>query len=40
GISKSSEEFLPLLKLRSPIKPAQLRNNAGIVGAAELSTKG
>lgn len=39
GISKSSEEFLPLLKLRTPIKPAMLRNNAGIVGAAELSTK-
>ena len=38
GISKSSEEFLPLLNLRTPIKPASLRNNAGIVGAAELAS--
>lgn len=37
GISKSSEEFLPLLTLRAPIKPATLRNNAGIVGAAALA---
>lgn len=34
GVSKNSEKFLPLLKLRTPIVPAQLRNNAGIVGAA------
>lgn len=40
GISKSSEEFLPLLDLRTPIRPAALRNNAGIVGAAALSTSG
>ncbi|HMM83650.1 MAG TPA: ROK family protein [Terrimesophilobacter sp.] len=40
GISKSSDEFLPLLDLRAPITPAKLRNNAGIVGAAELSTHG
>lgn len=39
GISKSSEEFLPLLELRTPIKPATLRNNAGIVGAAELASR-
>lgn len=39
GISKSSEEFLPLLNLRTPIKPAVLRNNAGIVGAAALATQ-
>jgi polyphosphate glucokinase len=39
GISKSSEEFLPLLKLRAPIKPATLRNNAGIVGAAALASQ-
>lgn len=37
GISKSSEEFLPLLNLRTPIRPAALRNNAGIVGAAALA---
>ncbi|HNP14860.1 MAG TPA: ROK family protein [Terrimesophilobacter sp.] len=39
GISKSSEEFLPLLDLRAPIKPATLRNNAGIVGAAALASQ-
>lgn len=39
GVSKSSEEFLPLLELRTPIKPAALRNNAGIVGAASLAVK-
>lgn len=39
GISKSSEEFLPLLDLRTPIRPAKLRNNAGIVGAAALASR-
>ncbi|HET8795907.1 MAG TPA: ROK family protein [Arthrobacter sp.] len=34
GISKRSEDFLPLLDLRTKIIPAKLKNNAGIVGAA------
>ncbi|MDQ4489726.1 ROK family protein [Sinomonas sp. ASV486] len=34
GISKRSDEYLPLLKLRTPIVPAKLKNEAGIVGAA------
>lgn len=34
GISKRSEDFLPNLSLRTPIIPAQLKNHAGIVGAA------
>ncbi|MGO1319049.1 MAG: polyphosphate--glucose phosphotransferase, partial [Galactobacter sp.] len=34
GISKRSEDFLPLLELNTPIVPAKLKNNAGIVGAA------
>lgn len=34
GISKRSEDFLPLLDLRTPVVPAKLKNNAGIVGAA------
>ncbi|GAA1362979.1 ROK family protein [Arthrobacter rhombi] len=34
GISKRSEDFLPQLDLRTPIKPAALKNNAGIVGGA------
>ena len=37
GVSKDSEKFLPLLKLRTPIIPATLLNTAGIVGAAFLA---
>lgn len=37
GISKHHERFLPLLDLKAPIVPAQLRNRAGIVGAAALA---
>jgi polyphosphate glucokinase len=34
GASKKAEKFLPLLSIRTPIVPATLLNNAGIVGAA------
>src|SRR3954447_6382254 len=34
GVSKSSEEFLPLLDIDTEIIPASLRNKAGVVGAA------
>jgi polyphosphate glucokinase len=34
GVSKNSEKWVPLLDLNTPIKPAELLNNAGIVGAA------
>lgn len=37
GVSKHSDEFLPLLKLNAPIVPAVHRNAAGIVGAASLA---
>ena len=37
GVSKHHEEFLPLLDLRTPIVPATLRNNAGLMGAAALA---
>ncbi|MFT4228215.1 polyphosphate--glucose phosphotransferase [Micropruina sp.] len=37
GISKKADKFLPKLKLRTPIVPAQLQNRAGIVGAAWLA---
>ena len=37
GVSKDADEFLPLLDLRTPIVPAQLRNKAGIIGAAVLA---
>jgi polyphosphate glucokinase len=39
GVSKSYEEFLPLLELETPIVPATQRNNAGILGAAWLATQ-
>ncbi|MCF2707215.1 ROK family protein [Arcanobacterium haemolyticum] len=37
GISENSDKFLPLLKLRTPIIPATLQNQAGIVGAAHFA---
>lgn len=39
GVSKHHRKFLPLLDLRTPIVPAQLRNEAGIVGAAALARR-
>lgn len=38
GASKKAEKFLPLLNIRTPIVPATLLNNAGIVGAAMATT--
>ncbi|WP_182525155.1 polyphosphate--glucose phosphotransferase [Nocardioides dongkuii] len=38
GISKRSDEFLPLLELDTEIVPATLRNKAGVVGAALYAT--
>ncbi len=37
GVSRKSEKFLPLLKLKTRIVPAELQNTAGIVGAAWLA---
>lgn len=34
GVSKDADKWVPLLELHTPVKPAQLLNNAGIVGAA------
>ena len=34
GISKRSEDYLPQLNMRTKIIPAELANNAGIVGGA------
>lgn len=39
GVSKHHEQFLPLLRLRTPIVPAGLRNNAGLMGAAALALR-
>lgn len=33
-VSQDSDQFLPLLSLRTPIMPAELGQNSGIVGAA------
>jgi polyphosphate glucokinase len=34
GVSRKHEKFLPLLQCRTPVVPAALTNDAGIVGAA------
>ena len=34
GVSKKSDKFLPLIDISTPIKPAELLNSAGMVGAA------
>ncbi|WP_063819119.1 polyphosphate--glucose phosphotransferase [Herbidospora cretacea] len=34
GISKKSDKYLPMIDLRTPVVPAKLLNEAGIVGAA------
>ena len=39
GISKNADKWVPLLELRTPVEPAQLQNNAGIVGAALLAAE-
>ena len=37
GVSKEHENFLPLLNIDCEIVPAEMRNNAGILGAARLA---
>lgn len=39
GVSKKHEKFLPLLELRAPVVPAELRNEAGIIGAAVMAAE-
>jgi polyphosphate glucokinase len=34
GVSKAAEKWVPRLNLQTPVKPAELLNDAGIVGAA------
>ena len=40
GVSKHAEEFLPLISIDTPLVAAELRNNAGILGAAALAAHG
>jgi len=39
GVSKKHEKFFHRLDTRAEVVPAQLRNNAGIIGAAVAATK-
>jgi len=39
GVSKNSEKFIPRLTVRCPVVPAQLRNDAGIIGAAIVAAE-
>jgi polyphosphate glucokinase len=38
GVSKKTDRFLPHVKIGTPVVPAVLQNNAGIVGAAMATT--
>lgn len=40
GVSKRADRFIPLLTLRCPVLPAQLLNDAGIIGAAIVAVEG
>lgn len=40
GVSKKHQKFLPLIDTAAPMVPAELRNTAGIVGAARLAAEG
>lgn len=40
GVSKNSDKFIPRLTVRCPVVPAQLRNDAGIIGAAIVAVAG
>lgn len=39
GVSKNAEKFVPRLTVRPPVLPAQLRNDAGIIGAAIVASE-
>ncbi|MBB6373316.1 polyphosphate glucokinase [Pseudonocardia eucalypti] len=39
GVSKKADRWLPLVRTRTEIVPAKLRNSAGIVGAAVLAAE-
>jgi polyphosphate glucokinase len=37
GVSRKSQKFLPLIRTRTPIVPARLLNDGGIIGAATVA---
>ena len=40
GVSKSPEKYIPRLTVKCPVVPAELRNDAGIIGAAIVAAEG
>ena len=40
GVSKNADKYVPRLTVRTPVVPAQLRNDAGIVGSAIVAVEG
>lgn len=40
GVSKNADKFIPRLTCRTPVVAAQLRNDAGIIGAAIVAADG
>jgi polyphosphate glucokinase len=40
GVSKSADRYIPRLTVRPPVVAAQLRNDAGIIGAAIVAITG
>jgi polyphosphate glucokinase len=40
GVSKQADRFIPRLTVSCPVVPAQLRNDAGIIGAAIVAVEG
>ncbi len=40
GVSKNADKFVPRLTCRTPVVAAQLRNDAGIIGAAIVAAEG
>lgn len=40
GVSKSSEKYIPRLTVKCDVVPAELRNDAGIIGAAIVAAEG
>ena len=40
GVSKNADRYVPRLTVRTPVVPASLRNDAGIVGAAIVAAEG
>lgn len=40
GVSKNADKYIPRLTARTPVVPAELRNDAGIVGSAIVAVDG